>query len=143
MNGVSDSNPVALFEYTIAQLNHLPLAYLHLMEPSAYAPVPAGSLLLPVVTPHFRKFYHGTLLTNGGYDFAKGNQAIEDHQADLVSFGVLFLANPDLPARFATGAPLNAPDHQTLYGGGGAAGYTDYPSLSEATPPPATAAISQ
>ena len=142
MNGMSDSNPVALFEYVIDQLNALPLAYLHLMEPSAMAPVPAGSPLLPVVLPHFRTFYRGTLIANGGYDFATGNHAIENRQADLVSFGALFLANPDLPARFAVGAPLNAPDRQTMYGGGGPAGYTDYPFLSDAPVPPAPPGLS-
>ena len=137
MNGVTDSNPVALFEFVITQLNALPLAYLHLMEPAAQPPLPAGSPLLPAVVPHFRPFYHGTLIANGGYDLETGNRLLAAGQADLVSFGVLFLANPDLPARFAAGAPLNAPDPRTLYGGGGAAGYTDYPFMSEAPAPAA------
>lgn len=50
--------------------------------------------------------------------------------ADLIAFGRAFIANPDLPKRLALGAPLNAPDKSTFYGGG-AAGYTDYPALEE------------
>ena len=125
-NSIADANPVALFEYVVGRLNDLPLAYLHLREPAG--PVPAGSKLLPAVTSHFRPLYRGPLITNGGYDFAKGNQVIADRRADLVSFGWLFLANPDLVARFATNAPLNAPDPSTFFGGT-AAGYTDYPVL--------------
>ena len=125
-NGMADANPIALFEYVVGRLNELPLAYLHLMEPTR--PVPAGSPRLPAGSAHFRPLYRGPLMTNGGYDFAKGNQAIADRQADLVSFGLLFLVNPDLPARFATGAPLNTPDSRTFFGST-AAGYTDYPVL--------------
>jgi N-ethylmaleimide reductase len=54
-------------------------------------------------------------------------------RADLVSFGAPFLANPDLPERFAEGAPLNPPNPATFYGGG-AVGYTDYPALAAAIP---------
>ena len=67
-------------------------------------------------------------MANGGYDREKANAALAAHRADLVSFGSLFLANPDLPVRFATQAPFNAPDHTTFYGGT-AKGYTDYPYL--------------
>jgi N-ethylmaleimide reductase len=49
--------------------------------------------------------------------------------AELVAFGVPFLANPDLPKRLEMNAPLNAPDSATFYGGS-AKGYTDYPVLS-------------
>ncbi len=68
-------------------------------------------------------------MTNYGYDLARGNAVLQDGRADMVSFGVPFLANPDLPRRFATGAALNAPDVATFYGGD-AKGYTDYPALS-------------
>ena len=53
---------------------------------------------------------------------------VEDGTADLLSFGSLFLANPDLPRRLAHGGPFNAPDPATFYGGSDH-GYTDYPSL--------------
>ena len=66
---------------------------------------------------------------NGGYDEASGNAAIASGETDLVAFGVPFLANPDLPIRFRTGAKLNAPDQATFYAGEDK-GYTDYPALS-------------
>ena len=65
-------------------------------------------------------------MLNGGYDAASGNEVIDSGLADLVSFGVLFLANPDLPDRFARHAPLNSGDPSTFYTGE-ERGYTDYP----------------
>jgi N-ethylmaleimide reductase len=60
-----------------------------------------------------------------------GERLIEVGLADIVSYGRLFIANPDLPARFAAGAPLNEPIPGLFYGGDGA-GYVDYPALSSA-----------
>ena len=68
-------------------------------------------------------------MANFGYTFARAEAALRAGRADLISFGKLFLANPDLPERFGRGAPLNAPDHNTFYGGG-EQGYTDYPALT-------------
>mgnify|MGYP003444684268 FL=1 len=67
-------------------------------------------------------------MTNGGYDLARGNAALALGFADMIAFGVPFLANPDLPARYAKSAPLNEPDPATFYGGA-VQGYTDYPFL--------------
>jgi len=75
-----------------------------------------------------RARFQGTYITNGGYTRESGNETLSANEADLVAYGVPFLANPDLPARFATGAALNAPDFTTLYGGD-EKGYTDYPAL--------------
>jgi len=69
------------------------------------------------------------LVANTGFDKEKATTALENGTADLVSFGALFLANPDLPERFAKDAPLNKPDHSTFYGIG-PKGYTDYPALA-------------
>jgi N-ethylmaleimide reductase len=63
-----------------------------------------------------------------GYSSEEATQAIAEGKLDAVAFGTAFLANPDLPARFKTGAALNAPDSSTFYTWG-AEGYTDYPSL--------------
>ena len=65
---------------------------------------------------------------NGGYDAAAGNAVIDRSETDLVAYGVLFLANPDLPERFSRNAPLNAPDYSTFYTGE-EKGYIDYPRL--------------
>ncbi len=75
-----------------------------------------------------RDIFEGTLILNGGYDLNSANEAIEKGDADLISFGVLFLANPDLPERFRKNAPLNRADVATFYTGG-EKGYIDYPKL--------------
>jgi N-ethylmaleimide reductase len=70
-------------------------------------------------------------MINGGYDVARAEAALASGGADLVAFGVPFLANPDLVERFRRGAPLNAPDRATFYGGDHR-GYTDYPVIEQA-----------
>lgn len=127
-NDIFNSDPVETFEHLIGRLNTFNLAYLHLVEP--LLPVDQYPQYLDRVTPHFRRIYKGTLITNGGYDRDEGNRVIEDGEADLVSYGKLFLANPDLPARLAKNAPLNEPDESTFYGGD-EKGYTDYPFMDE------------
>jgi len=69
------------------------------------------------------------LLSNMGYTAVEAAEAIDAGQIDAVAFGTSFLANPDLPERFRTGATLNQPDPTTFYSPG-AAGYTDYPTLA-------------
>jgi N-ethylmaleimide reductase len=82
------------------------------------------------MAPLIREKFDGTLMLNGGYDARAANEVIEDGLADLVSFGVPFLANPDLPERFRRGAPLNPADMETYYAGE-EKGYTDYPAIAE------------
>ena len=76
-----------------------------------------------------RRSFSGVYMANFGYTFARAEATLGAGRADLISFGKLFLANPDLPKRLARGAPLNPPDHSTFYGGG-EQGYTDYPALT-------------
>lgn len=128
--GMFDSNPKETFGYLIDALNRFDLAYVHLMEPNE-VDLATREVLNPV-TPIFRPLYHGTLIANGGYEKETGNAAIASGEADLVSFGKLFLANPDLPQRFEKNAPLNEPNPRTFYGQGdenAEVGYTDYPFL--------------
>jgi N-ethylmaleimide reductase len=80
------------------------------------------------VTPYFRQIFQGTLITNGGYDRSTGDSILTSNNADLVSFGKLFLANPDLPKRLELNAHFNTPDPKTFYAPN-ATGYTDYPFL--------------
>lgn len=122
--GMYDSNPEATFSYVLNALNRFDLAYVHLMEPNE-VDLATRDVLNPV-TPLFRPIYKGTLITNGGYDQEKGNAILVSGDADLVSFGKLFLANPDLPKRFELNAPLNTPDPKTFYAPD-EKGYTDYP----------------
>ncbi len=126
--GISDSNPKETFGYLLKQLNKFDLAYVHLMEPMGdVSDLPNYP---EKVTEFFRPVYDGTLITNAGFDQESGNQAIENDTADLVAYGRLFLANPDLPKRFAAHAELNDPDPDTFYGGD-EKGYTDYPFMNE------------
>jgi len=123
---MSDSNPVETFTYLAEQLNGLQVGYLHVAEAIA-GPMaaPAGTVR---VTPILRDKFSGTMIVNGGYDARSGHAAIARGEADLVAFGVPFLANPDLPARYRESAPLNLPDQATFYAGE-AKGYIDYPAL--------------
>lgn len=121
-----DSNPKATFSYAIDALNRFGLAYLHLMEPNE-TDLATRDVLNPV-TPYFRPIFKGTLIANGGYDHPKGDGILALRDADLVSFGKLFLANPDLPKRFELNAPLNTPAPSTFYSPD-EHGYTDYPFL--------------
>jgi len=124
-NDQRDSDPAALFTHAARELNRFGLAYLHLLEA-----VPGHMLAAPGprVGPQIRKIFHGPLMVNGGYTTDSAAAAIRDGEADLVAFGVPFLANPDLVERFRSGAPLNAPDFATFYTAG-PKGYTDYPAL--------------
>jgi N-ethylmaleimide reductase len=79
-----------------------------------------------------RAAFKGPFIVNGGYDAATAAAAIGEGQADLVAFGVPFLANPDFPQRIRLSAPLNPPDMTTFYAGG-PKGYTDYPALEAAS----------
>jgi N-ethylmaleimide reductase len=124
-NSMRDSNPKATFGYVVEALNRFGLAYIHLIEPSE-ADIRHGGT--PIPTSYFRPIVQGNLMASGGYDCHKGNEAIACGDADLVSFGTLFLANPDLPERFRLNAPLNQPNPATFQEGG-EEGYIDYPTL--------------
>lgn len=125
-NGMRDSDPVSTFSVAANGLNRFGLSYLHVVEPLD-AGASGGR-----VTPVLKAVFRGPLIANGGYGAETGNAAVRGGRADLVSFGAAFLANPDLPERLRTGAPLNEPDRATFYGGD-ARGYTDYPVLEAAT----------
>ena len=122
-----DSNPEALFSYVANALDLFGLAYLHIVEPRV-----DGNVRLDRASgfpaSYFRPIFHGTIITAGGYDRDSGNAVLAAGDADLVAYGRLFIANPDLPKRFALNAPLNTPDRSTFYGGN-ERGYTDYPAL--------------
>jgi len=108
----------------VGELSALGLAYLHVLDHSAMgAPaVPAA------LKAQLRAAFQGVFILAGGYDRASAEQALAEHQADLIGFGRPFLANPDLVERLRQNAPLNAPDAATFYVPG-AKGYTDYPTL--------------
>jgi N-ethylmaleimide reductase len=124
---MSDSDPIRTFTHLAAALDRLGLGYLHVSEPIA------GPMAVPDgvarALPALRSVFKGTLIANGGYDARTADVAIVGRQADLVAFGVPFLANPDLPRRYLEHAPLNTPDVATFYAGE-EKGYIDYPALA-------------
>jgi N-ethylmaleimide reductase len=124
-NDMRDSNPEATFSYVVEQLNDFDLAYLHVTEMGQDVPGAAGPAF---DLGRLRELWHGLYMTNYRYDRARANAALAAGTADLVAFGELYLANPDLPERFARDAPLNVPDSSTFYGGD-EHGYTDYPFM--------------
>lgn len=128
-NDMSDGNPTETFEYVARALNRLGLTYLHVIETSQ-TDRPAG-LGGRGPTELTRAAYEGTLLSTGEYTRETAERTLQAGRADLIGFGRLFLANPDLPERFAADAPLNEPDPATFYGGD-ETGYTDYPTLEMA-----------
>lgn len=119
-NDMFDSDPQGTFEFVTQRLDPVGLAYLHVVE--------MGVEEKPFDFSRLRKRFHGQYMANTGYTKARANRALAEGEADLVAFGALFLANPDLPARFGEDGPLNTPDQATFYGGG-AQGYIDYPAL--------------
>lgn len=123
-----DAETIPTFDYIVRRLNDYGLAYLHLSEP--FTDVSKNEFAEPHIARHYRPMYQGTLIINGGFDQAKGNQVIADGDADLVAYGTLYISNPDLVARFAQHAPLAEGDKNTFYVPG-AHGYTDYPALAE------------
>jgi N-ethylmaleimide reductase len=126
-NDMCDCHPEQTFGYVVRRLAGLNLAYLHLIEPAqAQGEHPSPDLS----ARFFRPLYAGTIIVAGGYTFERANAVLQEGSADLVAFGQLFLANPDLPQRFRQQAPLNVPDKSTFYGGG-AEGYIDYPTLAQ------------
>ncbi len=127
-NTMHDSNPAETFGYVATRLGELGIAYLHVIEPADTEVYKVnGTSVSP--TKHLKSLFEGTVITAQGYEFATGNAALARGDADLVAFGKLFIANPDLPRRFRLGAPLNEPDASTFYGGD-ERGYIDYPALA-------------
>jgi N-ethylmaleimide reductase len=132
-NGMHDSAPATTFTQAAQDLDRLGVAYLHVVEPGVN-----GTLSEPahLESPHlgsrfFRPLFSRTIIAAGGHTARTGGARIERGDADLIAYGKLFISNPDLPARLASGAPLTKPDRATFYGGG-AEGYTDYPTLANA-----------
>ncbi|MFC7523473.1 alkene reductase [Parapedobacter sp. GCM10030251] len=131
LNGIMgitvDDETVVTYDYILSRLNGYGLAYVHLIEP--FTDVTGNKDAIQEIAKHFRKIYTGTIIINRAFTKATATQVLNDGDADLVSFGVPFIANPDLVERYKTDAPLNAPDQQTFYTPG-EKGYTDYAALT-------------
>jgi N-ethylmaleimide reductase len=131
-NDIGDDDPETTFGHIAAELGASHLAYLHIVNPAMSAlekniePDPRTLAMVDLM----REKYRGTLIIAGGFDHDTAERWLAQGRADLIAFGRKFLANPDLPERLRLRAPLN-PDDPTTYYGGGAKGYTDYPSLAQ------------
>lgn len=122
-NSMIDSDPVGLYSWLAGEMNQFNLSYMHVMRGDFFQQQ-TGDVMTPM-----RASYKGVLIGNMGYSQAEAEAAIAAGKLDAVAFGTAFLANPDLPARFKAGAPLNAADPVTFYTPG-PHGYTDYPTLN-------------
>lgn len=123
-----DSDPKATYSYAVARLETFGLAYIHIIEGATQGPrdVPGGFDFQIL-----RRFFNGLYIANNGYDRRLALEARRRNLADLIAFGRLYIANPDLVERLRIGARLNMPDRATFFGGG-PVGYTDYPALTAA-----------
>ncbi|KAJ4713758.1 12-oxophytodienoate reductase [Melia azedarach] len=122
-----DSNPEALGLYMAKALNKHGILYCSMVDKRTTkcgkkCDIPQN--LLPM-----RRAFSGTFIVGGGYGREDGNKAVAEGYADLVAYGRLFLANPDLPRRFEVNAPLNKYNADTFYTPDPVIGYTDYSFL--------------
>ena len=115
---MGDSDLRTTFTYVARELGKRGLAFIATRE----------KLGPDSIGPAIKDAFGGPLIANEGFDQKNAEQILEAGKADAVAFGKLFIANPDLPQRFAKAAPLNPWDSATFYSGG-AKGYTDYPAL--------------
>lgn len=116
-----DGQIMATYGQYIDAMNSMGLLYLHMIEGNG-ASAPGVDMLA------LRQRFTGVYIANDGYDLPKAEAAIASQHADLISFGKLFIANPDLVKRFACGGPFADSPAQYFYGGG-TLGYTDWPCL--------------
>ncbi|MES9961681.1 MAG: alkene reductase [Sedimenticola sp.] len=117
-----DPEMEATFLYLARELDRRGIAYLHINDQATFGmpAIPDGLI------PKIRAAFHGPIILCGGYNAPRSRNAIDEGLADLVAFGVPYIANPDLPARLENEWPLNEANRETFYGGG-EQGYTDYP----------------
>ena len=134
---MSDSDPHATFGYVAKRLNYYDLAYLHVIEPRVRGNEDDEHASdKDVSSKDLRRIFNGTIVAAGGFTRESAEQIVAEGHADLVAFGRMFIANPDLPGRLRAGAPLNRYDRTTFYGGD-ERGYIDYPFHPERHSPDA------
>ncbi|KAK9052548.1 hypothetical protein SSX86_029177 [Deinandra increscens subsp. villosa] len=125
-----DSDPEALGLYMAKSLNKYGVLYCHTVESRTEATEEQSDQWFDSLVP-MRRAFNGTFIAAGGYNRENGNNAIAQERADLIGYGRLFLANPDLPERFELDAPLNKYKRDTFYTQDPIVGYTDYPFLKD------------
>ncbi|XP_061343291.1 putative 12-oxophytodienoate reductase 11 [Gastrolobium bilobum] len=128
-NESGDSNPEALGLYMVKSLNKYGILYCHMVEPRMDISNEKGETTHCLVP--MKKVFNGAFIVAGGYNKEEGNRAVAENRANLVAYGRLFLANPDLPKRFELDASLNKYDRDTFYTPDPVVGYTNYPFLED------------
>jgi 2,4-dienoyl-CoA reductase-like NADH-dependent reductase (Old Yellow Enzyme family) len=124
--GCADSESELLFTTAAEALNGLGIAFLEMRASRPESNFIPGTRQ---IVPAIRRAYKGPLILNSDYLFDDATQALRTGEADAIAFGRPFLANPDLPERFAKHVPLNQPNQKTFYTPG-PEGYTDYPTYT-------------
>lgn len=132
-NGITETKPQDVYNYLVNELGSRGLSFIHVVEGATGGDRDFTQGDKPFDYHELKNIYRkaggtGAWVVNNGYIKDSAEKAVESGYADAVAFGKLFIANPDLVERFKDNAPLNEPDKATFYGGG-AKGYTDYPSL--------------
>jgi 2,4-dienoyl-CoA reductase-like NADH-dependent reductase (Old Yellow Enzyme family) len=120
-HGINDSDPAATFGYVATQLGKRKIAFLFIRES-----ILGGERYEPIIKANFG----GPVISNEQFTLDQANQVLEYGEADAVSWGQQFLANPDLPRRIQLGSVRNTPNAETFYAPG-ELGYTDYPPLED------------
>lgn len=129
VQGVADSDPIALFTRLGSRLEELNVPWIELREP--HQPTMHGAIPTAPVSAAMRPLYSGAIVLNSDYDGPSARARLAEGVADAISFGRPFISNPDLVDRIWAGAPLSPGDVETFYSGG-EEGYVDYPTLDEA-----------
>jgi N-ethylmaleimide reductase len=127
-NDMDDSDPQALFNHVAESLADKNIAYLHVIEGDV-----SGKPMPEFDYRALKRLFGGLVIVNNNFDGARAMAAVAEERADMVAFGKPFISNPDLPIRLLLGAPLEAANHDTFYGGG-EEGYTDYQLLHSVKP---------
>ncbi|MEM6612455.1 MAG: alkene reductase [Cyanobacteria bacterium P01_C01_bin.72] len=130
-NDMHGSDIPGTFTYVVGELDRMGIAYLHIVEPRIKGNVTIEDDGTGLGAKFFRPIFSGKIISAGGYTRETGEEAIANNETDFIAYGRLYVANPDLPQRFAIDAELNKYDRSTFYTSG-EEGYIDYPSLDAA-----------
>lgn len=125
-----DPNTFELYDYVVSNLDQYNLAYLHLIENKAFAEGSEDLEYENLLVARYRPIYNGTIIVANGFNQERANKTLEKGYADAIAFGTAFISTPDLPYRLLNGLEPNEVNLATVYGGG-AEGYTDYPTLQK------------
>lgn len=131
LNDMFDSNPIETYSYLLKELSKRNVSFVEIMKAPEFRPVPnlydiPGEEQVEDIFTALKPFFNGVLIANNSLNYETASKLIEEKTADMVTFGRLFIANPDLVERFKNNYQLNIPDEKSFYTPG-KEGYIDYP----------------